>query len=266
MPWEINGNQNINGNNNFLGTRNNAPLVIRTNTDNAPANLEEVMRVTASSPAARGRVGIATTSPTQQLTLGSGNVQLPAAQTGNDGNLYLGGRTDAGETGLRLFGGLVNGTIPAGFIDVRSTDPQDGLRIRVDTNNGGTERLRVTSNEIRATVPFAGPGTPSDVRAKTNIRPLDGMLDRLENIRGVAFDWVDSPTAPGGRSGQPGIGVIAQEVEAVFPELVQEYGDVRCKAVDYNGLVAALLGAAKELRTQVEHLRSRIEVLERVSS
>jgi hypothetical protein len=72
-------------------------------------------------------------------------VLLPAANFGTDGNLYLGGRTDAGQTGLRLFGGLVNGQIPAGFIDVRTTDPDDGLRIRVDTSDGSTERLRVTA-------------------------------------------------------------------------------------------------------------------------
>jgi hypothetical protein len=359
MPWELDGNSNINGNNNFLGTRNDAPVVIRTNTNGAPPNLEEVMRVTPSSQTARGRVGIATSNPLQQLTLGSGNVQLPAAQdgtngnlylggrtdageiglrlfgglvngsipggfidvrttsaqeglrirvdtanggtervrvtangdvgigtdtpsqrltlgsgnvrlpaaqAGTNGNLYLGGRTDAGETGLRLFGGLVNGNIPGGFIDVRTTSAQEGLRIRVDTANGGTERMRVTSTEVRSTVPFVGPGSPSDVRAKVNVRPLSGMLDRLENIRSVAFDWVDSPEVSGSMSGKPGIGVIAQEVEAAFPELVREYGELQHKAVDYNGLIAALLGAAKELRNEVEGLRSRIKVLEHDAS
>jgi hypothetical protein len=94
---------------------------------------------------ANGNVGIGTTQPTQKLTLGSGNIGLPNATFGNDGNLYFGGRTDAGQTGLRLFGGLVNGAIPAGFIDVRTTDPTDGLRIRVDTSDGATERLRITA-------------------------------------------------------------------------------------------------------------------------
>src|SRR5215218_10397751 len=103
MPWQLEGNS-IDADH-FLGTRNNRPLVIRTNTNSAPANLEEVMRVTPSSATARGRVGIATSNPTQRLTLGSGNVLLPDAQAGTDGNLYLGGVTDAGETGLRLFGG-----------------------------------------------------------------------------------------------------------------------------------------------------------------
>jgi hypothetical protein len=93
-----------------------------------------------------GNVGIGTTSPSQKLTLGDGNTLLPNANMGTDGNLYFGGITDAGQIGLRLFGGLVNGTIPAGFIDVRTTDPNDGLRFRVNTTNGGTERMRVTAD------------------------------------------------------------------------------------------------------------------------
>lgn len=112
---------------------------LRIRVDTANGGTERV-RVTAG-----GSVGIGTETPTERLTLGSGNVRLPAANLGADGNLYLGGRTDAGQTGLRLFGGLVNGQIPAGFIDVRTPDPDDGLRIRVDTSDGSIERLRVSA-------------------------------------------------------------------------------------------------------------------------
>jgi hypothetical protein len=101
------------------------------------------------SVTAAGNVGIGVANAsqflTQKLMLGSGNVLMPNANFGTDGNLYLGGITDTGQTGLRLFGGLVNGAIPAGFIDVRTTNPNDGLRIRVDTGFGGTERMRVTA-------------------------------------------------------------------------------------------------------------------------
>jgi hypothetical protein len=119
---------------------------LRIRVDAANGSTERV-RITAS-----GNVGIGTGTGTaeQRLTLGSGNVLLPDANAGTDGNLYLGGRTDAGETGLRLFGGDVNnGQARAGFIDVRTTDPDDGLRIRVDTQNGGTERVRI---DARGTV------------------------------------------------------------------------------------------------------------------
>jgi hypothetical protein len=50
-------------------------------------------------------IGIGTTTPSQRLTLGSGNLLLPVARGGLDGNLYFGGITDVGEVGLRLFGG-----------------------------------------------------------------------------------------------------------------------------------------------------------------
>ena len=145
MPWELDGNAGIDADDDFLGTRNNAPLIIKTNTNNVPGNLEEVLRVTPSTPTRRGRVGIATTNPAQQVTVGAGNVQLPTAQGGTDGNLYLGGRTDNAETGLRLFGGVVNGQIPGGFIDVRTIASAPGRGIRYNTPNGGTVQQKSTA-------------------------------------------------------------------------------------------------------------------------
>jgi hypothetical protein len=75
MPWDLNGNNlNVNASN-FLGTRNDVPLIIKTNADNAPANLEEVMRVTPSSPTRSGSVGIGTPAPTAKLHVdGSGTL------------------------------------------------------------------------------------------------------------------------------------------------------------------------------------------------
>jgi hypothetical protein len=247
MPaWDTAGNSV--GGNAFLGTTSAQPLRIRTN------NAQQMVLTTS------GNLGIGTTTASQKLTLGVGNVLLPNAQAGNDGNLYFGGRTDTGQTGLRIFGGLVNGTEPAGFIDVRSTSPNDGLRIRVDTGNGGTERMRVTSNEVQHRVPL---NFICDIRTKTNIQQLDGALDKLEHVRGVAFVW-DESSRGGGPPGQPSIGVIAQEVEEFFPELVSDFGDEEgYKGVNHFGLTAALIEAARELKADNEALRSRIEALER---
>ncbi len=94
---------------------------------------------------ANDRIGIGTITPTQRLELGSGNILLPSANAGTDGNLYFGGITNAGQIGMRFFGGLVNGATPAGFIDIRTTDPNEGLRFRVDTVQASIERMRITA-------------------------------------------------------------------------------------------------------------------------
>jgi hypothetical protein len=95
-----------------------------------------------------GNVGIGTTSPTQALTLGSGNVFMPYGVGALDGNLFFGGDTDAGQVGLRLFAINAPGEFQAGFIDVRAGTAADGLRIRVDTDRGGREQMRITGGGL----------------------------------------------------------------------------------------------------------------------
>ena len=101
---------------------------------------------TSSLSLSADKVGIGTTKPTQRLTLGSGNIFLPTAKAGVDGNLYFGGVTDVGEIGLRLFGGNINSQFQSGFIDVRAGTPTEGLVLRVDTFFGGAERMRITAS------------------------------------------------------------------------------------------------------------------------
>jgi len=120
---------------------------------------------------------------------------------------------------------------------------------------------------LRAAVSWVGPGfnVTSDARTKTNIRQVEGALDKLERIRGAAFEWAetDSPYALGGVPGQSSIGVVAQEVEEVFPDLVSIYdAELEYKAVNYDGLTSVLIEAVKELKAENETLRARIEALE----
>lgn len=91
------------------------------------------------------KIGIGTKNPTQQLTLGSGNILLPNAKAGVDGNLYLGGVTDTGQVGMRLFGGKILDW-QSGFIDVKAGTPGDGLIFRVDTEYGGREQMRINAS------------------------------------------------------------------------------------------------------------------------
>ncbi len=106
--------------------------------------------------------------------------------------------------------------------------------------------------------------TSSDARLKTNVRQLANVLEKIEKIRGVSFDWNSKYESMGRSSERREIGVIAQEIEAVFPELVSTWGDEGYRAVDFGRLTGVLIEAVKELRAENRALRQRIEALETV--
>lgn len=92
----------------------------------------------------------------------------------------------------------------------------------------------------------------SDAKLKTNIKTIKNPLEKIISLRGVSFNWKDSK--------EPSFGLIAQEVEKVFPELVSSNGDY--KAVEYGNLVAPLIEAVKAQQKQIEQLEARIVDLE----
>ena len=95
--------------------------------------------------------------------------------------------------------------------------------------------------------------TPSDERLKENVKVIDNALDKLDQLRGVTFDWIDRDDK---RSG----GIIAQELEKVMPELVKEVDSLKSedgfKAVDYNGLIGLLIEAVKELNDKCNNCKN----------
>jgi hypothetical protein len=92
--------------------------------------------------------------------------------------------------------------------------------------------------------------TLSDFNKKTNIYTIENSMLGLQKIRGVNFDWKET--------GKKNIGVIAQEVEAVYPELVKT--NVRGeKTVAYNGLIAVLIEAIKDQQYQIDQLKTTIK-------
>jgi len=84
----------------------------------------------------------------------------------------------------------------------------------------------------------------------------DETTRRLAEVRGVTWEWRDD--APDEAKQQPGIGVIAQELEKVFPELVSTDEQGR-KKVDYIGLIGPLIEAVKELDARVSELERRLD-------
>jgi hypothetical protein len=103
----------------------------------------------------------------------------------------------------------------------------------------------------------------SSRRWKTNIQTLDGALERVEQLRGVSYD----ATA----SGKHEIGVIAEEVGAVVPEVVAwERNGEDAQGVDYSRLTALLIEATKEqqalIREQQQQLKNQQEEIARLAS
>ncbi len=93
----------------------------------------------------------------------------------------------------------------------------------------------------------------SDRNLKFNIKKIDNALEKIKALEGVTFKWrVD---------GSSSIGLIAQDVEKVFPELVT--GKEGKRGVQYGNLVAPLIEAIKEQQQQIDNLQQRIVELEK---
>ncbi len=95
----------------------------------------------------------------------------------------------------------------------------------------------------------------SDRSLKKNIKPLERSLDAVTKLQGVSFDWK--------KDGTKSVGLVAQDVEAVYPELVSTNTITGIKSVEYGNLVAPLIEAVKEQQKQIEILKQRIEILEK---
>jgi len=95
---------------------------------------------------------------------------------------------------------------------------------------------------------------PSDIRLKTKVETLTDVLSRLEQMRGVTYEFKDQTKYAKG----PQIGVIAQELQKVFPELVK-LGSDGFYSVNYTQLTAVLIQAVKEQQTEINELKGQMK-------
>ena len=96
----------------------------------------------------------------------------------------------------------------------------------------------------------------SDIRYKENIVEIPDAIDKIKSIRGVYYNRTDFNTEP------TKIGVIAQEVEVLMPELILQAEDTDMKSVSYNELTAVLVQAIKEQQVIIDDLKVRVKELE----
>jgi uncharacterized small protein (DUF1192 family) len=121
----------------------------------------------------------------------------------------------------------------------------------------GSVTAPTTAGLIRASndiIAFAS----SDERLKTNKILIKGALDKVNQLGGYEFDWI--PIQGIHENEGHDIGVIAQEVEKIFPEIVTTR-DNGYKAVKYEKLTAVLIESVKELTNKIQLLENEINKL-----
>ena len=142
---------------------------------------------------------------------------------------------------------------------LRLQNDSGNINIRQDTsdkdilflgNDGGSSIVALTLDMSEAgAATFNNNVTAfSDARLKDNIETLEDGLAKVEQLRGVTYT----------RDGKENIGVIAQEVEKILPEIVLTADDeMGTKSVDYSRITAVLIEAVKELSAKVKELENK---------
>lgn len=152
-----------------------------------------------------------------------------------DGDLTIG----TGDTGLYFSDG-------ADSVYPYNTSTEADRDAAVDL---GYPTVRFKDLHLSGTANAANFNTTSDATLKTNVETLTGSLDKVKALRGVSYDWIES--------GGSEIGVIAQEVEAVIPDVVST-NDEGIKSVKYGNMVAVLIEAIKEQQAQIDELKAQL--------
>ena len=188
---------------------------------------------------------------------GGGAVSLGSSATlnviGGDGITVQADQVDVTAAQTTITSIINNGLSIGGYSSHQLIDFSADDMIKVSVNNvdefrfvaGGTFHANSDVVAYSSTV-------ASDMNLKENITDMKYGLDTIMQLRGVEYDWKREDMGHD-------LGVLAQEVEKVIPEIVKEYdglqGREKFKAVDYNKLVPVLIESIKELKSQIDELK-----------
>jgi len=230
-----------------------------------------------------GKVGIGTTSPGAPLhTKGTG----ATSSTGScEGTPHSCGAHSGDDSGCGAAGciynygnGVCSGThIPCSSYGSSSTCASHGCTwtgvIRYTSkaaifeagNVGIGDTAPVYALELPNLADYRGRGRAnqwaiySSIRWKENIIPIDSALDKIIQLQGVYFDWKPE------YGGSHGIGLIAEDVGKIIPEVVDWEDDgIYARSLDYDHLTALLVEAIKEQQQEIENLKQDIEALKTI--
>ena len=255
-----------NGNANFIQSYNDIDLRIHTfgNTAKIRLQVNESENAVVCNP--NGAVELYEDNTKKFVTTDTGarveNTTSPLTTANSSGNEFV--VTGDGAMGITLHTTSTTSNCALLFADGTSgTDLyrgsviyrhlHDQLRFNV---NGGTLAQQINSDltvSFQNTIYASSFSTGSDLTLKSNLVRFTNTLDKLKEITGYTFDM---------KVGEakditiPSAGIIAQDVEKVFPELVSTETGSDYKTVQYNGLIGVLVEAVKELTTKVAALEA----------
>ncbi len=207
-----------------------------------------------------GSVGIGTDAPGALLHVNQSSNGLWAAKvihTQADGPTMLISHEDTGANKnaiLSLYTGS-QGTTP---VFLAMATGQVGINMPANDlySNSSTKFFVV------GTAKSAGWSTYSDARLKENIETVSNALDKVTRLRGVNYEWrADAENRVGPMTTGRHLGLIAQEVETVVPEVV-DTGDDGYKSINYDNLTGLLVEAIKDQQEMIKAQAARIRALE----
>ena len=155
------------------------------------------------------------------------------------------GRITAGTnttTGFYTINAITNSSASVGWSAIYTQNKTAGGRVFGTLNAAGNaETITMYENGNVTCVALT---ESSDIALKTDIEPITNVLDKIQQITGYKYKFKND--------GRDSMGVTAQDVEKVFPELV--HGEDGSKSLQYSGLIGALIESVKELSNKVAAL------------
>jgi hypothetical protein len=199
-----------------------------TSGPNSTNAMQEKMRLTSD-----GKLLVGTTSAGAMLAVKSNSATLsPIATTS-------------------ITGDTIYQAILVTKFDNDTTTSQNFIQFQV--NNGTANCGRITANGANT----AAFGSTSDIRLKEHVENLSPQLENILNLRPVEFDYIES------EGGGHQIGFIAQEMQAIYPDVVSERGeDDMLMITGWSKTEARLVKALQEAVAKIETLETRLSALE----
>ena len=212
-----------------------------------------------------GSTKLATSSAGVQIT-GALNVTTTMHIPDGSPGLQIGNSNDtrfyhSGSHSYIKHTGTGNFYVDVGANDYFSVTSEESETIIQAQSNGavelfynGSKKAETVTGGFTVTGDLTATGfvdSSSDIKLKTNIKTIDNALDKVLQLRGAEYDRID-------RDNQHEIGVIAQEVEKIIPEVV--HGE-ETKTVSYGNMVAVLIEAIKEQNEVINKMKKEIEDL-----